>query len=97
MTSLDLLNADTLSFHTSASCLATISELESAGWEADDTTDGKSGIVPDRAAYGDEPHARPEETEQSDNAVIPDVEMVRYFERITVSTYHFTPRIVKCT
>ena len=79
-----LMNTEFISYSTSVSCNAVISELESAEWEADKAGDEKGDISLNGAIPEGKPHATPKETEQVDGAVVPEAEMVRYFERITV-------------
>jgi len=80
------LDADIFPFYTSASCLAVISERESAEWEADAEGDFAS-------PSGCESHATPKETEQAGGGVVSEAELARYFERITVSTHCFVPPV----
>jgi len=58
---------------------------ESAEWEDDKAGDEKGDKASNGAIYEGRPHATPKETEQVGGAVVLEAEMVRYFERITVS------------
>jgi len=84
------LDADIFPFYTSASCLAVISERESAEWEADSTGDAEGDFA---SPSGGESHATPKETEQAGGGVVSEAELARYFERITVSGHCFVPPV----
>ena len=81
------MNTEFISCSTSGSCNAVISELESAEWEADKAGDEKGDITSKGTTSEGKAYATPKETEQVDGAVVPEAEMVRYFERITVSIH----------
>jgi len=55
--------------------------------------DAKDDFASHGAASRGESHATSKETEQADRGVVPEAELARYFERITVSTHCFVPPV----
>ena len=81
-----------LPHHTSASCGASISELDNEQWKADtgvdEAIDGNDNITSNEATTSqNESRETPENPERMDETMPPEDEMIKCFKRIMVSQY----------